>query len=299
MVRLVKEVFSLYHIGILQLTQNLDDAVRGFKHGMAERGLTAQYHYLNADGNVNELPKLAAKLASLNVDLIFACSTPSAKAAVALPESIPVVFTPVFDPVGAGLVRSMDHPGGKATGVSGMVKADDKAAFIKKLIPHAQTVGVLYHSLDSNAFLETGNFRKAAEDLFTLVELPVSQPEDLSKLADILNSKLDALFLPIGRIIEDNFATVLYYTDALQLPVIASHAPNIPFGALGGLVANHFRLGEECAEQARHIINGSVPGEIPVGIVKKPDILLNHFAAQNLDIEIPPELAAKAKEIFE
>lgn len=289
----------MYRIGILQLTQNLDDAVRGFKHGMTERGLSAQYHYFNADGNLNELPKLAVRLAESDVDLIFACSTPAAKAAVELPGTIPVVFTPVFDPVGVGLAQTLEKPGGKATGVAGMVKAADKVAFIKKLLPNAQTVGVLYHILDSNALLEVDNFRKASKDVLTLVELPVHQAEDLSKLADTLHTKLDALFLPIGRIVEDNFATVVYYTDTIGLPIIASHAPNIPAGALGGLVANHFSLGEDCAGKAEQILSGSAPGEIPVGIVKKPDVLLNNFAAQNLGIEFPPEVVAIAKEIFE
>lgn len=289
----------MYRIGILQLTQNLDDAVQGFKHGMAARGLSAQYHYFNADGNLNELPKLAVKLAASDVDLIFACSTPAAKAAIDLSGTIPVVFTPVFDPVGAGLIQTLLKPGGKATGVSGMVKAADKVAFIKELLANAKTVGVLYPSSDNNALLEVSAFRKASEGAFSLEELPVHQPEDLSNLADRLHSKLDALFLPIGRIVEENFATIVYYTDAVGLPIIASHAPNIPAGALGGLVANHFILGEDCAGKAEQILRGAMPGDIPVGIVEKPDILLNNFAAQNLDIEFPPEIINRAKEIFD
>ena len=120
----------MYNIGILQLTQYLDDAVNGFKFALKERGIAANFHYLNADGNIDELPKLANQLAEKKVDLIFACSTPAAAAAVELQGDIPVVFTPVFDPIGAKLVDNMTNPGGKATGVAGMVKVDDKINFI-------------------------------------------------------------------------------------------------------------------------------------------------------------------------
>lgn len=289
----------MYQIGILQLTQNLDDAVQGFKYGLAQNGISANFRYLNADGNLSELPKLAAKLADLNVDLIFACSTPAAKAAIELTGNIPVVFTPVFDPVGAQLVKSMELPGGKATGMSGMVTAEAKVAFIQRLLPKAKKIGVLYHEKDPNALLELGHFQKAAANNFDLTEFAIADPADLSRLGEMLPPDLDALFLPIGRIVEENFATVVYYTDAINLPVIASHAPNVPSGALAALTASHHKLGAACADKAIKILAGTNPNSIPVGIVEQPDILLNAFAAQNLDIELPAALLSEAKEIFE
>lgn len=292
-------VVYLYHIGILQLTQNLDDAVRGFKDGLADAGLTAEFHYLNADGALNDLPQLAEKLASQKVELIFACSTPAAQAAARLAGTIPVVFTPVFDPVGAQLTQSMDKPGGKITGMSGMVPASAKVTFIHELLPAAQTIGILYHTGDRNALLEVSNFKQAANPAFTLIDLPIDKPEDLSTLPDRLSPALDALFLPIGRVIEENFASVVYYADVVNLPIITSHAPNVPFGALGALVANHYKLGLACAVQAAQILAGTQPGSIPVGIVDNPEIQLNAFAAANLGIELPQALLAKAAAVFE
>ena len=63
----------MFNIGILQLTQHLDDAVKGFKEGLRNLNVDVTYHYLNADGNIAELPKLADLLATKKVDLIFAC----------------------------------------------------------------------------------------------------------------------------------------------------------------------------------------------------------------------------------
>lgn len=289
----------MYNIGILQLTQNLDDAVNGFKYSLAELGMIAQFHYLNADGNVDQLPKLAQQLADKQVDLIFACSTPSALAAVNLANHIPVVFTPVFDPVGSKLVNSMSLPGGKATGVAGMVTAEAKIDFIHELLPTAQTLGILYHTMDSNSVVEVANFRSLLDPKLKIVEIPITQAEDLSNLPDTLPTTLDALFLPIGRIVEENFATIAYYTDTINLPIITSHAPNVPAGALGALVANHYQLGIECAKKAKEILLGTLPAVIPVDIVKTPEILLNNFTAENLGIEFPPAVVAKATEVFD
>lgn len=292
-------VDALFNIGILQLTQNLDDAVYGFKQGLHDLAVTAKFHYVNADGNVSELPKLAQNLADLKVDLIFACSTPAAKAAGALAGTIPVLFTPVFDPVSANLVNSMQFPGGKITGMSGMVKASDKISFIKELLPTAKKLGILYHAEDPNALIEAERFRNAAKGQFYLEEITIFDQAELSLLNDKLASDLDALFLPIGRVVEENFASIAYYTDALHIPIIASHAPNVSLGALGALVANHTKLGEACAKQAKQILVDKADIKtIPVGITEMPEILLNSFAAENLNIDLPKELEMKANSIY-
>ena len=289
----------MYNIGILQLTQNLDDAVQGFKYGLAEQGISAEFHYLNADGNVDQLPKLATELFERKVDLIFACSTPAAQVAIKLPGTIPVVFTPVFDPVGSGLVDNLSLPGGKATGVAGMVVAPVKMAFIHRLLPQMRTLGMLYHTGDSNSLVEVESFRKLRSPEVHLMEIPIHKAEDLSNLPDMLPPGIDALFLPIGRIVEDNFPTIAYYTDTINLPIIASHAPNVSAGALGALVANHYQLGRDCAVKAGEILNGACPGTIPVDTVRTPEVLLNNFTAQNLGLELPADLVAEATEVFE
>ena len=288
----------MYHIGILQLTQNLDDAVEGFKKRLQEKDISAQFHYFNADGALNDLPNLAEKLAAIPVDLIFACSTPAAQAATRLSQNIPVVFTPVFDPVGAGLVQSLVSPGGKATGMAGMVAAEKKVAFIQQLLPQARKVGLIYHRGDTNGLLEADNFRRAAA-AYQITDLPIDRPEDLSLLAEKLEQSFDLLFLPISRIVEENFATIAYYAEAAALPIIASHAPNVPAGALAALAANHHRLGSACADQALQILTGTSPATIPVGNVDDPDILLNAFVAGNLNITLPPTLRNQAAEIYE
>jgi putative ABC transport system substrate-binding protein len=281
-------------IGILQLTQYLDDAVRGFKAGLAAGGTAARFTYLNADGEAALLPALAAELARRGVELIFACSTPAALAAVGLAANIPVVFTPVFDPAGAGLLA-----GGRATGMAGMVPAAAKVAFMSRLLPAARTVGLVYDGGDANAALEAANFRAAAAGRYEIFALAVSRPEEFSRCDEWLAARRpDALFLPIGRRVEDNVATVIYYTDLAGVPVVASSAACAAAGALGALAADHYRLGWACAGQAARIFAGAAPGSVPAGAAEEPDIFLNGAAARRLGIELPAELAAEAREVY-
>ena len=290
----------MIRIGILQLTQMLDDAVEGFQEGLQALNVKAEFIYRNADGQPSRLPQLAAELAAADVSLIFACTTPSALAAMALPEDIPVVYTPVFDPVGAGLAASLEKPGGNATGVSGMVSAAEKITFMRRLLPNLARLGILFHAHDANAQLEMKHFRQAASaaDL-CCVEIPLEKAEDISSLPQLLPEDLDAIFLPIGKALEDNFASIVYYTDTLALPIVASHAPNVPAGALGALVADHRQLGKACAAKAAAILAGTPAGSIPVDIVKEPHVLLNSFAALNLGVDLAADLQAEAREIFE
>ncbi|MDR7868707.1 MAG: ABC transporter substrate-binding protein [Sporomusaceae bacterium] len=284
----------MHHIGILQLTQHLDDAVQGFKAGLAEDGPEATFTYLNADGNAALLPALAAELAARGAELIFACSTPAAKAAVDLAASIPVVFTPVFDPAGAGLLAA-----GKATGMAGMVPAAAKVAFMRRLLPAARTVGVLYHDGDANAVLEADNFRLAAAGTYELINFAVSRSDHLSTFDERLAVRPDALFLPIGRVVEENFATVAYYAELAGVPVVASSPANVAAGALGALTADHYKLGCACAGQAARILAGAAPSSLLVGKADDPDVLLNAAAARSLGLTLPVELVKIAREVYE
>jgi putative ABC transport system substrate-binding protein len=196
-------------------------------------------------------------------------------------------------------VASLARPAGKATGMAGMVPAAAKVAFIRRLLPQAGNLAVLYHGGDANSLLETENFRAAAGDVFRITDLPMARAEDLSALGELITPAIDAVFLPIGRVTEENFPTVAYYTDMAAIPVIASSGGNVPAGALGALVADHYKLGAACAGQAAKIFGGESPGLIPVGIVENPDILLNRSVAENLNIVLPADLIAAAREVFD
>ncbi|HHW13983.1 MAG TPA: ABC transporter substrate-binding protein, partial [Firmicutes bacterium] len=111
-------------IGVLQFAPALAPVVEGFRRGLGEKGLhegqdLALVHR-SVEGQADRLPGALDELLQAEVDLILAVATPAAKAAAAR-QACPVVFAPVFDPVGAGLVEQAERPGRAVTGVSGML----------------------------------------------------------------------------------------------------------------------------------------------------------------------------------
>jgi putative tryptophan/tyrosine transport system substrate-binding protein len=102
--------------------------------------------YRNVDGQVDKLPSVAAELAALPVDIIFAVGTPAAKAALGASKTIPIVFSRIGDPVAAGLVASLARPGGNATGVSVLASdlAGKRLQILKDLVPGLTRVAVVH-----------------------------------------------------------------------------------------------------------------------------------------------------------
>lgn len=286
----------MFKIGILQLTSHLDAAVDGFKAGLA--GVEADYIYYNVEGKVPEMAGCAAKLAEAKVDLIFACTTPAAKHAKALAADIPVLFTPVFDPVTTGLVATPEQPEGKVTGVCGQVKAADKIAMLKQLLPNAKKVTLLQDKADGNAAIETANFLQAAADYD--VTVVAVEEADLTNLTKLAPAEADAIFLPIGPVVEKNFTAIKAYADSKQLPIIASHGPNVAEGAVAALIANHKDLGVACGQLAKQIlIDKKAIAQLPVEYPKAPELLLNKAAAAKIGLNIPASLLQTAVKVIE
>jgi len=100
--------------------------------------------YRNADAQVDKLPLFAAELAALPVDVIFAVGTPAAKAALGATKTIPIVFSRIGDPIGAGLVPNLNRPGGNATGVTVLAPdlAGKRLQIIKDVVPGMTRVAV-------------------------------------------------------------------------------------------------------------------------------------------------------------
>ncbi|MBO8125630.1 MAG: ABC transporter substrate-binding protein [Firmicutes bacterium] len=278
-----------FHIGILQLKKELDDTVEGFLAGLKKAGLDSEeieIDYRNVQENVPSFGQEADDLVASGVDLIFACTTPAAKFAKEATEfyGIPVVFAPVYDPLAAGLVASWQGSGNHLAGVSGKVDVALKLDLLQALRPGLGKVAVPYDPDDPNAPLELADLGKEAEARgIEILPLKVHDPNMLGELPMLEGSQF--VYVPICRMIEDNFRPLAEYCYREKLPLCGPNAHTVREGALCCVDSLHYELGVQVGEIAAQILQGRDPGEIPIGRPKKTKVFINQRVAEKVGVE--------------
>src|SRR5690606_2858416 len=116
-----------------------------------ESGKNLKWQYQSAQGNTGTAAQIARKFVGDRPDAIVAIATPSAQSVVAATKDIPVVYSAVTDPVAAQLVPSMDASGTNVTGVSDLLALDKQIELIKKVVPDAKRVGMVYNPGEANS----------------------------------------------------------------------------------------------------------------------------------------------------
>src|SRR3954467_11964303 len=186
-----------YQVGITQFVEHpsLDAATEGFKKALEDEGINVEYDEQNANNDQNNVQTIANNFAGDGVDLIFANATPSAQAALNATKDIPIVFTSVTDPIGAGFVKSFDKPGKNITGTT-----DNHPDATKKTISFitdevkAKNVGVIFNSGEQNSEVQVKEVKKLVEEKGAkLVEASVSNTSEVKQAAESLVGRVDAI----------------------------------------------------------------------------------------------------------
>lgn len=262
------------------------------------------WDYRSADGLAERLPQLAAELVRAGPDvLITGFGTLAPKAAIAATHSIPIVFTSVGDPVGAGLVASLSQPGGNVTGMSGQASdiAAKKLQFLEDLIPGKKPVAVLGNSDTPYTALALQQIKTAA----TAMGLPFAVLD--ARTVDQIPAAIDAA-------IRSGAASMLVLEDPVLLSAIrqttdlaakarlpAIYGPR-EYAQAGGLISygtDQSQLSRRAAEYVDRILKGASPATLPVEQPTKFELVINLRAAKALGLEIPPNLLSLADELIE
>jgi putative ABC transport system substrate-binding protein len=304
-----QEAGKLRRIGILARTSaaSLLPLLGSFKSGLRDLGwvegnnVSIEYQY--GDGQFNRLGELAAALVRLNVDVIVTVDTPPSQAAKSATSTIPIVIAVSADPVGAGLVASLGHPGGNVTGLSLLAPDTDQKnlEIVKEVLPKANRVAMIWDPNNRGMTLRLTAVQAAASRLgIELQSLAAPSSDDLAAaLTAATKNPPDALIV-LSPIYAAYRKEIIEFTTRTSVPLIfdTKGLAGEP-GALVAYGADLSALFLKAASYVDKILKGAKPADLPVEQPTKFQLVINLKTAKALGIDIPPALLARADEVIE
>jgi len=281
--------------------------VAGFLQGLQEQGLATdrniQIDYRWAVGQADLYNKYAAELVALQPDVLVTTVTDTVRALQRTTRTIPIVFTSVIDPVGSGLIASLSHPGGNATGFSlfefGI--SGKWLELLKQIAPSVNRVAVLRDSASTRG---VGQFAavQAVASAFGVELLPLDAQEGseidraIGNFAGKVGSGLIVTSSPTALIHRD---LIIKLAAQHRLPAIYPFRLFATGGGLASYGPDLIDPHRRAAGYVDRILKGEKPADLPVQAPTKFEFVLNLSTAKSFGIEVPPSLLARADEVIE
>jgi putative ABC transport system substrate-binding protein len=283
------------------------DSIGAFVQGMGELGwriggnLRIEYRY--SAGNPELFRKYASELVALAPEAILAASTLSVSALQQFSRSIPIVFTLVSDPVGAGIVDSLAQPGGNVTGfmLAEYSVSGKWLELLKQVAPELKRVAVLRHSANPAGIAQFGAIQAVAASLGVAVS-----PIDVQDAGEIERAVAAFVRSANGGMIVTGSATATIHRELIitlaaryELPALYTDRFAVASGGLicyGPSFADQFR---RAASYVDRILKGEKPADLPVQAPTKYELVINLKTAKALGLSVPQTLLASAEEVIE
>jgi putative ABC transport system substrate-binding protein len=279
-----------------------------FRQGLREVGFVEGRNVVIeqrwAENRYERLPELAADLVRRQVAVIVAGGgNISALAAKAATATIPIVFTAASDPVRAGLVASLNRPGGNVTGIAALTAEMDgkRLELLHELVPKLGVIGVLVNPNRADSEHQVQDVEAAARALGRrIVVLRAGTERGVEAVfATLTAQRIGAIAIGADPFFANHRATIVALAARHAIPAIYQFRD---FVSAGGLVSYGASLPDSYRQAgiyAGRIINGAKPAELPVMQATKFELIINLTTAKALGIEIPPALLVRADEVIE
>lgn len=285
---------DVFRIGISQFIthQSLDATREGFVDELAKQGYiegkNIEIDLQNAQGEQRNLKTISQQLAESS-DVVLAIATPSAQSLTNTTQTTPVIFSAVTDPVSAKLVEAREHPGGNVTGTSDQSSdaISTQINLIKKVLPKAKTIGILYTQSEPNSVVQKDEAKRLLEEKgFTVVEKTILDSNNVKAAAESLMAEVDMVFVPTDNIISSTMETVKQVSIKHKVPVFGGSTEMIAVGGLYNYGTNYEELGRQTARMLVRVLKGEKPENIAVELPEKLELHTNKEMADALGIDI-------------
>ena len=294
-------------IGFLSGASGPGPDADGLGQGLAEggyvlgRNLNIEYRW--AKGQFDRFPALAADLTSRRVVLIATATLPAAMAAKAATPTTPVVFVIGEDPVKAGLVASLNRPGGNATGVSDFVNelVAKRLDLLQQAVPGIALVGLLVNPNNPNAEPDAEEARIAVKALgLKLLVVKATGDRELEAAFETLaQERADALAVNIDPFLFRAHDQIISLAARHGLPAIYPVRQFVDAGGLMSYSPNRLVSWRQAGLYAARILRGEKPADLPVQWADRIELVINVKTWKAIGINIPALILARADEVIE
>lgn len=283
----------------------LDATTRGIMDELAKRGYKngegTEIRVESAQGNVPLASQIASKFVAQNPDIIVSIATVSAQsfAKYAREGKVKVVFSTVTDPIGAGLVQSLDKPENNTSGVSNFVPLEPQLKLFKQVQPGLKSLGIIYNAGELNSVSIVKKLEILCPKLgITLIKQTISKTSEASQGATKLAAKADAIFVSNDNTALGALKTIILAAEKAGKPVYVSDTDAVKLGAVLALGPNQYDVGVQTGKMIDLILKGADINNTKVEFPEKTELVINLKAAEIAGIQIPSNLMQQAFEII-
>jgi putative tryptophan/tyrosine transport system substrate-binding protein len=295
------------HIGVLLGTSLPEEKEpQAFRQGLRDAGYVegrdVVLEWRSANGDENQLPQLAADLIQRKVDVIVVQSMPAAQVAKRATSTIPIVLAVVADPVAAGLVTSLAHPGGNITGLSAMTEelSAKRLQVLREAMPRVNRVAVLWKPGTPFHTRVIEQLKAAASSLSVELKFVGARtPEEIGPaFSTAIRAQAQALYVIEDLLFFNHRRILIKLASDAHLPIIFSVKEFAEGGGLLSYGLSYADLMRRSAGYVDRILKGAKPADLPIEQPTKFELVVNLKAAKALGITIPESVVLRADEVI-
>lgn len=303
-----------YRIGILSTARTSDpigalsrpSAITAFLRGMRDLGYVNGEHFViehrGHEGKRELYAPLAAELVGLNVDVIVSSGHALAQLKQAT-QTIPIVMAASADPVGEGLVRSLNHPGGNFTGLShqSVETTEKRLELLKELVPGAASVAVIWNLEDKSSNqsrqLAEATARARGWKMLAIEIRDSGEIEAAFKAA--IDARAGSLLMNAGGLLFSQRQKVADQAAKSRLPTMYAHRQYVEAGGLIAYSTDVYDIWRRAAVFVVKVMKGAKPSDLPIQQPTKFDLVINLKTAKALGLTVPQSLLLRVDEVIE
>ena len=278
-----------------------------FREGLADSGyvegnnVVSEYRW--AEGHYHRLPTLAADLVRRQVDVIVAATLPAAVVTKQSTSTIPIVFWVGDDPIKLGLVATLSHPGGNATGITmfsvGLIAK--RLGLLRELVPRTSSIAVLLNPNNPNIDTQSREVEEAARSLGERFEImpAATQQQTEAAFASLADRGSGGLVVGADPVFVTLVTQIVALSARYKVPAVYERREFVDAGALISYGTDQLKSFRQIGQYTGKILKGAKPADLPVEQPTRFELVINLKTVQALGLTVPPLLLATADEVIE